>query len=100
MINIGNRIKEIRKSKNITASALAEQIGVAQSFISGIETGNKKCSLETLDSICTCLNISLADFFREDTAGLEPDFRRLFAASNKLTPHQRELITKFLETLN
>ena len=100
MINIGNRIKEIRKSKNITASALAEQIGVAQSFISGIENGNKKCSLEMLDSICTCLDISLADFFREDNADIDPEFKKLLMASSKLTSQQRELITKFLETLN
>jgi len=99
MINIGSRIKEIRKSKNITASMLADQIGVAQSFISGIENGNKKCSLETLDSICTCLDISLAGFFREDAPELEPELKRLLAASKNLTSQQRELITKFFETL-
>lgn len=99
MINVGERIREIRKSKNITASALAEQIGVAQSFMSGIENGSKKCSLETLDTICTVLDISLADFFHEDTSELEPNLKQLLQASKNLTLEQRGLITKFLETL-
>jgi transcriptional regulator with XRE-family HTH domain len=99
MINVGERVREIRKSKNVTASALAEQIGVAQSFMSGIESGSKKCSLETLDAICNVLDISLADFFHEDSSELDPKLKRLLEASKNLTLEQRELITKFLETL-
>lgn len=99
MINVGDRIREIRKSKNITASSLAEQIGVAQSFISAIENSSKKCSLETLDTICTLLDISLADFFSEEISDLEPNLKQLLEASKNLTLEQRELITKFLETL-
>ena len=37
-----------------------------------------------LDSICTCLDISLADFFREETADLKPEFKRLLIASNRV----------------
>ncbi|WP_371367664.1 hypothetical protein SRRS_15220 [Sporomusa rhizae] len=99
MINIGERIRELRKSKNITASSLANQIGVAQSFISSIENGTKKCSLETLDAICTALNVSLADFFKEDTSEISPEMQRLLDASKNLTQKQRDLITEFLEAL-
>lgn len=99
MINIGERIRELRKSKNITASSLATQIGVTQSFISSIEKGTKKCSLETLDAICTALNVSLADFFKEDTSEINPEMQRLLDASKNLTQKQYDLITEFLESL-
>ena len=99
MINVGERIKELRKLKNITTTLLADKIGVTQSFISAIENGNKKCSLETLNAICIILNVSLSDFFQEDTSKLNPNIQRLLAASKNLTSEQYELITRFLETL-
>ncbi|MCM0757406.1 helix-turn-helix domain-containing protein [Sporomusa sphaeroides DSM 2875] len=69
MTNIGERIRELRKQKNLTSEALGEAIGVSQSFISGIENGSKKCSLETLGNICDVLGITLSDFFKtEDLA--------------------------------
>lgn len=99
MINVGERIKKLRKSKGFTSGSLAEQLELSQSFVSGIENGSKKCSLETLDSICTILNITLAEFFQEDESNISPDVKRLLEASKHLTAEQKELITKFLETL-
>ncbi|MFA6851020.1 MAG: helix-turn-helix transcriptional regulator [Selenomonadaceae bacterium] len=99
MINVGERIRELRKAKNITSTALAQQLGVAQSFMSGIETNNKKCSLETLDTICTILDVSLTEFFQESATELEPELKDLLTASKNLTVEQRELITKFLKSL-
>ncbi|WP_126720623.1 hypothetical protein [Lucifera butyrica] len=66
---------------------LAEQIGAAQS------------SLETLDAICTFLDIPLADFSRETASELEPDLKRLLEVSRSLPFEQREPITKFPEAL-
>ena len=99
MINVGEKIRELRKAKNITSTALAQQLGVAQSFMSGIENNNKKCSLETLDTICTILGVSLTEFFQETTAELDPGLKELLAASKNLTVEQRELMTEFLKTL-
>ncbi|SHI78428.1 helix-turn-helix domain-containing protein [Propionispora hippei] len=100
MINVGERIKTIRKSKGFTSNSLAEQLEVSQSFVSGIENGSKKCSLETLDSICTILDITLAEFFQEDDSDINPNVKRLLEASKHLTAEQKELLTSFLETLN
>lgn len=99
MITIGKRIREIRKCKGVTASRLAEQIGVAQSFVSGIENGQKKCPLETLDAITTALEISLADFFAVETTSLDPSLKRLLLAAEKLTEEERDQLTAFILTL-
>jgi len=99
MINVGERIRQLRKAKNITSTNLAQKLGVTQSFISGIETNHKKCSLETLDAICTLLDISLTDFFQEDETELEANLKELLDASKSLTVEQRDLMTMFLKSL-
>jgi transcriptional regulator with XRE-family HTH domain len=45
---IGQRIRKLRRDKNITQDQLAEMAGVSCSFIGHIERGEKILSLETL----------------------------------------------------
>ncbi|MQL53629.1 helix-turn-helix domain-containing protein [Desulfofundulus thermobenzoicus] len=100
MIDIGNRIREIRTAKKITVSRLAQEIGVAQSFVSGIEAGTKKCSLENLDKICHALGITLHDFFApSEDQGVEmtPDMRQIIDAARRLTPRQRKILLEVME---
>ena len=56
---IGKRIKEHRQRRNLTQEMLAELIEVSPGYISLVETGRKKASLETLLSISNVLNITL-----------------------------------------
>lgn len=56
---IGSRICQRRKELHITQKKLAEQIDISNNHISGIETGEKKPSLETLLIICDALDISV-----------------------------------------
>lgn len=58
-ISIGNRIKEIRKSKGWTQAKLAEKSGVEPSNISHIERAATKLSLPTLVSIANALEVTL-----------------------------------------
>ncbi|MDR3594159.1 helix-turn-helix transcriptional regulator [Clostridium sp.] len=54
---IGKRIKQARKENNKTQENLAEHLEVSNSYISRIERGTTKLSLELLVRICTYLNI-------------------------------------------
>ena len=45
---LGKNIKEARKSLKMTQEQLAEQIDVSTVFISQIENGSRKPSLETI----------------------------------------------------
>ncbi|MDP4086566.1 MAG: helix-turn-helix transcriptional regulator [Bacillota bacterium] len=62
-MNVGKRIRELRKIKEITATELAEKSFISQSYLSDIERERTKPSLDTLFSICHALNITVADFF-------------------------------------
>lgn len=56
--NLGNRIREIRISRSLTQEALAEKINLSAKSLSQIELGNNFVSAETLDELCSALNIT------------------------------------------
>ena len=56
---IGERIKCIRINRQLSQELLSELIDRSPGYISMIETGKKKASLDTLLSICSVLNVTL-----------------------------------------
>ena len=58
---IGERIKFWRHQRSLTQEQLAEMVELTPGFISLIETGKKKMSLETLLLICKALNVTPND---------------------------------------
>ena len=63
-MNIGQKIKEIRKSKGITQSVLAGQ-KITRNMLSAIERGTARPSLETIEYIAAKLSTPLPYFFSE-----------------------------------
>lgn len=97
-MDIGQRIRRLRKSKKLTLEALAQATDLSQPFISQIERDIKAPSIETLSRICIALGVTLAEFFSPGVL-LPPDVTRLMEAAQRLTPPQRELLSRFLEQL-
>lgn len=64
---IGQRIKAIRKSLNLTQAQLAEKAGVSDNFIGLIERGEGRPTLDTVAKIAEALRIKLQDLFIEDS---------------------------------
>lgn len=60
---LGNRIRELRKKKNITQEQLAEQIGIGTPNISYFETGKYAPTLETLAKIANALDVNIYEFY-------------------------------------
>ncbi len=56
---IGLRVKEVRKQSLITQAQLAEMTELSISYISHIETAQKKASLESLVRIANALGITV-----------------------------------------
>lgn len=59
---MGSRIQECRKNKKLTQEQMAEKLDISVSFISRVERGCVKVSLETLAKIATILEISPSYF--------------------------------------
>ena len=62
-MNLGNRIKELRKAKKITLVELAELTGVAQATLSRIETGVMQGTVESHRKIAEALGVSLSELY-------------------------------------
>lgn len=55
---LGKRLREIRKSKNISTKTLASKIGVLDSYIPQLERGSKVPSFDTLICIVNALGVT------------------------------------------
>ena len=56
---IGSRIQKFRLDCNMTQEDLAEHIGSTQKYISSLEAGSHRSSLDTIAAIAKALNISV-----------------------------------------
>ncbi len=68
MNNVGNRIKEIRKTKDLTLQDLAEKSGLSSGFLSKVERDLNSPSLANLYKICQALHIQVNDLLAEKKA--------------------------------
>lgn len=63
---LGDRIRKIRKNDGLTISALAERIGVSESYISQLERGLVDPSVSLLRKLAHGLGVPVAAFFDDD----------------------------------
>lgn len=63
MLNLGPKIRELRKTKKITLVELADKTGVAQATLSRIETGVMIGTVESHQKISEALGVNLAELY-------------------------------------
>lgn len=80
-MNFGERIRELRKKKNLSLRALAEAVGVSFTYISKIE--NEKLDFGDYPS---------EDLIRKLTAALEASEDELLLLAKKVPPDIRERV--------
>lgn len=99
-MDVGSRIRELRELTGTSAKELSIALRVSPSFISGLENGTKKCSLDNLEKICAAMNLSLNDFFAPQAQDLPKHILELINSAQKLAPDQVEAINLMIKTLN
>lgn len=60
---IGEKIKYIRTSQNLTLKQLSEMTGLSTGFLSQLERGLSSIAVDSLETIAGALNVQLATFF-------------------------------------
>lgn len=58
---IGQRIRKIRKARNLSQEQLSEMVGISVTHMSHIETGNTKLSLPVLVDLANALEVRTDD---------------------------------------
>lgn len=65
-MNIGNKIKELRISNNLTLQELASRSELTKGFLSQVERNLTSPSISTLEDILEALGTNLSEFFQSD----------------------------------
>ena len=90
---IGKKIEKLRKERKMSQYQLAIDAGLSPSYIPDLEKGLKCPTVETLDSICYALHITLSEFFSE------PEAKQTANKLESLSEKQKKLLNDFLESL-
>ncbi len=97
-MEVGKRIRQLREQKNYTINKLANLAGVSQSYLRDVELENKNPTIAFVSLICQTLDISLTDFFKDDSQS-EISHDPIVQAIYKLSPNQKEALLTFLNSM-
>lgn len=99
-MEIGLRIKQLRKEHNMTAKELAKLCNTSQPVISKLENGNRSVDVLTLQKICKVFNITLSDFFSYDNLSetINSNLKELLNNAKSLTPEQLQSLNNLIKT--
>lgn len=86
MVGLGDKLKELRKEKNLTQQQVADRVNVSKAVISSYELSNRSPSYQTLVKIANLYKVS-ADYL------LGMDERKVIDVTD-LTAEQIELLEK------
>ena len=97
---LGERIKRLRKKRNLTQEVFAEMIDIASRNLSRIEVGESFVSADTLDKILLALNVTpeelfTCDYLKESQELLADIYSYLDSIKNNKA--QLELVYKLLQ---
>lgn len=96
---IGMRIKEVRKQQHITQSQLAELTDLSVSYISHIETAQKRASLESLIRISDVLGLTVDELLNgnqlHNPTEYQTDIDLLMA---DCSPEEKRLIFEIIQS--
>jgi len=60
---VGKRIRDIRKTKNLSQEQLGEKSGFHFTYIGGLERGERNISISNLAKIADALEVNIRDLF-------------------------------------
>lgn len=98
---LGEKLRELRKQKNLTLDKLAELSGMSKSYIWELENReSQRPSAEKLTALADVLGVTPTYFIEEDVRA--PEERHLddafFRGYQKLDPDDKERLRKILDT--
>lgn len=95
---VGKRIRQLRKDRQLTQAELAGKVGIQQSDLCRMETGEYKVSLETLFRILKIFEMNVGEFFHEPPAGqLAGGEAELLQSYRNLSPPARDEVRHFIK---
>ena len=88
-LNIGEKIRDLRRSKRIRQKVLARMVGISPGALTNFEKGRRRISIDWLERIAEALDTPMAFFLPDEketpkTSPGDPRERRLLTAWRQL----------------
>ena len=105
-MKIGDRLRKLRREKEISQEYLADRIGVTQAYISSIENNKSDLDSELIMKIAEVFGVSPAALLVDisDDSMLPPikkdDDNVFYRAPGHITEEERKKIQQFIEALS
>ena len=98
--DIGSRIRDARKERNLDQAALAEKLNISMSHMSDIENGRTNFSIEVFMRITEALQVSADALLRTDV----PEVAAVYATELRdlmedCTPDEKEAMLQTLRNM-
>ena len=66
LVLFGQRLRHIRRSRNLTLTELGERVGRAPSVLSLLENGRREPKLSLIDALADALGVSASELMRHE----------------------------------
>jgi len=90
MIDVQEKIKNIRELKNLTQEYVAEKLGITQAAYSKIESGTTKISYDKLFQISNILDIEIQELLNFDSQKIFNNLNNVKGNNNGVTLATKE----------
>ena len=97
MLTFGEKIKEARKHKGLTQRELAKLVDAAYNSISDWECNKNKPDANTIEKLCTTLEISPNYLMSKDSEAFSPNEISLIKRFRKLDNSGKTIVMKIIE---
>jgi len=65
---VGERIRFYRKERGLSQEELAYRASLHNTYIGQLERGEKNATIESLAKVCVALDVTLAEFFKDEVS--------------------------------
>ncbi|WP_196990038.1 helix-turn-helix domain-containing protein [Panacibacter microcysteis] len=62
-LKVGQRVRELRKQRELSQEGLAYKAEVDRTYVTDIENGRRNVSLEIMERLINALDVSITEFF-------------------------------------
>ena len=63
--HFGLAVRQFREERGLTQQALAKAARLNRTYLTGVETGTRNVTLQTMSRLADALGLAIAEFFRE-----------------------------------
>lgn len=99
-MDVKKRLRELMDERGWSVSQLAREGGLPRSTVQSLFTRDAEPTVSTMEAICKGLNITVSQFFEEESnVGLNDEERSLIFQWSCLGEREKQLVLELIEAL-